>query len=108
MPSWLKVEFDQQYDISEVAVVWGEVHNQRFEISLSPDDVDWTVVVPSMMSDTDAGYSEGEYHENRNVVRQSFSIVPTSAKFIKIDITETSSPPSHIFKAMVNELEAII
>lgn len=107
MPDWLKIGFDQVYSISRVGVVWGEgTHNQTYSISLSTDGVNWTTVVPSCASSTDAGYDGGNYHGNTRLVREEFDISPQNARHIKIDVTETSAPGGHIFKAIVHELLA--
>ena len=106
MPDWLKIEFDQAYVINEVGVVWGlGAHNQTYSISLSEDGANWQVVIPSRASATDAG-DDGGYHANTTISRERFAITPTIAHFIRIDVTDTSAPASHIFKAIVHELQA--
>ena len=106
MPDWLKIEFDQAHVINEVGVVWGiGVHNQTYSISLSEDGANWQVVVPSRASATDAG-DDGGYHGNTTISRERFAITPTYARFIRIDVTATSAPASHIFQAIVTELQA--
>ena len=39
-------------------------------------------------------------------MREVFEIAPQYAKYIKVDVTGTSAPGGHIFKAIVTELEA--
>ena len=107
MPSWLKVQFNQAYMIDRVAVVWGEgTHNHTFAIALSEDGNTWTNVVPSRASKTDAGYTGGSYHGSTTTVREEFSITPRKARYMRIDVTGSSAPSTHIFKAIVHELEA--
>ncbi len=107
MPDWLMVEFNQTYLIDRVGVVWGiGTHNQTFSISLSADGNNWTTVVTSRSSATDAGYNGSEYHGNTTVSRETFPITPMFARFIKIDVTASSAPQGHIFKAIVHELQA--
>ena len=96
MPAWLKVEFDQVYNIDVIGIWWGS-HQHDFSISLSLDGNNWTTVVPSQLSNN---------YEGSAPVYELFSINSTNAKYIKIDITSTSAPPSHIFQASVNEIEA--
>ncbi len=96
MPAWLRIEFDQIYAIDSVGVLWAS-HQHTFSISLSTDGNSWTTVVPSRLSNN----SEGS-----QPVHESFTISSTNAKYIKIDITTTSAPYSHIFQASVGELEA--
>ncbi len=106
MPDWLKIKFDHVYLIKEVGVVWGVgSHNQIYSISLSEDGKNWQVVVPSRASATDAG-NNGGYHGNTAISRERFPIVPTLARFIRINVTNTSAPATHIFKAIVSELQA--
>ncbi|MCL5280123.1 MAG: discoidin domain-containing protein [Planctomycetes bacterium] len=109
LPAWLQVEFDRMYLIEDVGVHWSQ-HNHTFSISLSPDGLSWTTVVPSQKSNTNAwpegmSYDDGSYHGS-DPAYQLFSIAPMDARFIRMDITTTSAPGSHIFQARVNELEA--
>lgn len=96
MPAWLKIEFDKTYTIDSVGIWWAS-HRHTFSISVSTDGTNWNTVVPSRVSIN----SEGS-----QPVHESFSISSASAKYIKIDITTTSAPASHIFQASVGELEA--
>jgi len=96
IPAWLTVKFDRVYNIHEVGVWWGS-HKQKFKISLSLDGNSWTTVVPTSISNN---------YEGSEPVHQTFNISNTMARFIRIDILETSAPRSHIFQAIVNELEA--
>ena len=96
MPAWLIVKFDQLYEIKSVGIWWGS-HQHEFSISLSTDGNNWSTVVPSRLSINSEGSAP---------VHEVFPIAPTSAEYIKIDITSTSAPSSHIFQATVGELEA--
>ncbi len=96
MPAWLEIEFDKVYTISKVGVWWGS-HQHTFSISLSMDGTNWTVVVPSRLSINSEG--DASLHEE-------FKISSMDAKFIRLDITTTSAPGSHIFQASAHELEA--
>lgn len=96
MPAWLEIEFNYPHDINKVGVWWGS-HQQKFQISLSMDGNSWVTVVPSRISNNSEGSSP---------VHESFRIQETRAKYIRIDILATSAPRSHIFQAIVNELEA--
>jgi hypothetical protein len=104
MPAWLQVQFNQVYRIEDVGVHWDQ-HNQTFSISLSPDGLSWTTVVPSQMSNTNAHYDNGAYIGS-DPAYEVFPITPTDAEYIRIDITSTSAPASHIFQARVDALEA--
>ncbi len=97
-PAWLKVEFDDLYPIDRVAW-WTGSHQHDYSISLSADNTVWNTVVPSRRSTNIEGQAP-EY--------ESFSIPRTDARYMKIDITSTSAPGSHIFQSSVGELEAYI
>jgi hypothetical protein len=96
MPAWLRIEFDRIYAIDSVGVWWGS-HQHTFSISLSADSNSWTTVVPSRLSNNS---------EESPPIHESFAISSTNAKYIRIDITTTSAPWTHIFQATVAELEA--
>ncbi|MCD4730195.1 MAG: choice-of-anchor J domain-containing protein [Bacteroidales bacterium] len=96
MPAWLAIEFKQIYNIEKLGVWWG-AHQHEFTISLSVDGISWTVVVPTQLSPN---------FEGSPPVYNQFRINSTLAKFVKIDITSTSAPGSHIFQAIIGELEA--
>ena len=96
IPAWLMVEFDDVYTIGSVGVWWGS-HKHDYSISLSMDSIDWTTVVgPAISINEEAG----------PMLYELFSIAPTDAKYIRIDITSTSAPGSHIFQASVQDIEA--
>jgi len=95
MPAWLEIEFDQVYNIDTIGVWWGS-HQHNFTLSLSLDSSIWTGVY--------SGTSNN--FEGSDPVHELFSIPSTYAKYMKIDITSTSAPSSHIFQAIVCELEA--
>ena len=96
MPAWLKVEFDKVYDIEKVGVWWGS-HKHTFSIELSQDGATWSSVVSSR---------ESKNSEGAKPSHETYSITKTKAKFIRLNITKTSAPSSHIFQALAAELEA--
>ena len=96
MPAWLKIEFNQIKPIDVIGIWWGS-HQHTFSVSLSVDGNNWTTVVPSQLSIN---------YEGASPMHQQFSINRTDAKFVKIDLTTTSAPSSHIFQATVHELQA--
>jgi hypothetical protein len=103
MPGWVEVEFNKPYLIQRVATQI-DYHQQTFAISLSNDGSNWTqVVAPQLSTNVPTSYptygSAGDAYE-------SFDIAPTMAEFIKVDITTTSAPSSHIFQSIVGEVEA--
>jgi len=96
IPAWLMVEFDDVYTISSVGIWWGS-HKHDYSIGLSTDSLNWTTVVgPGVSANEEAG----------PLIHELFSITPMDAKYIRIDITTTSAPGSHIFQASVNDIEA--
>ena len=95
-PDGWQVKFDKPYIIDKVAIVV-DADKQTYSISLSKDGMNWTIVVPSHeLTNFEAGPCQ----------RESFAIPPTEAKYIRVDVTETSAPPSHIFQVVIHELEA--
>lgn len=103
MPAWIEVEFDQVYLIRRVAV---EVsyHQQKYTASLSADGSHWTPVVDDHVSSNVP--ASIPTNESAGPAYEVFDIAPMEAKFIKVDITHTSAPSSHIFQAVVSEIEA--
>lgn len=107
LPAWLVVEFDSLYLIDKVGVLWGlGTHNQSYSISLSKDNIYWNTVVPTRASNTNAGYSGSTYNGSDYQSHEMFDIEPIEAKYMKIDITQTSAPSSHIFQTIIHEIEA--
>lgn len=95
MPAWHKVEFNQIYGIDSIGIWWGS-HQHDYSVSLSEDGNNWTVVITGLSNN----------YEGSAPVYELFPINSTNAKYMKIDITSTSAPSSHIFQASVNEIEA--
>lgn len=96
IPGWLQVQFNQPYEIQRVGI-WFSSHQQTYSVSLSMDGSAWDTVIPSTLSTNYEG-SPPSY--------ASFDISPTVAEYIRMDITGTSAPGSHIFQTSINELEA--
>jgi len=96
MPAWIIVDLNQTRQIDMIGIAW-EHEQQQFSISISNDGSNWTTVVPSQQSNNTPG--GGNSHE-------LYPINSTNARYIKVDITATTSPPSHIFKALIGEIEA--
>lgn len=95
MPAWLQVEFNNTYAIKKVGVWWGP-HRHDYIIKLSTNGTSWTTVKSGTSNTT----------ENASPFHEEFSISSQSAKYIRIEITSTSAPGSHIFQSMVGEIEA--
>jgi len=95
MPAWLQVEFNATYTIKKVGVWWAS-HRHDYLIKLSTNGINWTTVKSGTSNNT----------EGASPVHEEFSIAPQSAKYIKIEITTTTAPSSHIFQAMISEIEA--
>ena len=103
MPAWVQVEFDQAYEIRRVGVEI-DYHQQTFAISLSSDGDDWVQVVDRQLSGNTP--SKLPTNESAGPSYEHFDIDPQMARFIRVDVTTTSAPSSHIFQAIVGELEA--
>ena len=103
MPAWVQVQFDKSYLIERVATQV-DYHQQMYSLSLSSDGTNWTTVVDNHLSanvptSVPTNASAGSTYE-------TFDITPMSSQYIRMDVTSTTAPGSHIFQAMVNELEA--
>ena len=96
IPAWHKVQFNGLYRINHIGIGWAS-HVHTFSVSLSSDGSSWTVVIPSRVSTNTEG-GPGVY--------ESYNITPTYARYIRINITSTSAPGSHIFQASVSSIEA--
>jgi len=96
IPGWIKVEFDKMYIIHEVGLVVGS-HRHTYIISLSENGKRWTEVVPPHQSRNSEG-NTGHW--------EIYTITPVKARYMKVEITKTSAPFSHIFQASINELLA--
>ena len=96
MPAWIIVDLNQTRQIDMIAIAW-YYNQQEFSISLSNDGNNWTTVVPSQQSNNTP--DGGNSHE-------LYPISSTNARYIKVDITATTAPSSHIFKATIWEIEA--
>ncbi len=104
MPAWLKVQFNKQYLIDRVAVDIN-YHQQTFAISLSPDGINWTqVVAPQLSTNIPTSYPT---YQSAGSAYEVFDLAnPVLAEYMRVDITTTSAPSSHIFQADVGEVEA--
>lgn len=106
MPDELQISFPDDYLIDEVGIVWARgAHNQTFSISLSENGSDWVTPVRNERSQTDAGDTRS-YHGNTKVTTQTLRITPTRARFMRVSVTSSSAPASHIFKAIITDVIA--
>ena len=103
MPAWVQVEFDDIYEISKVAVQVN-YHQQTFAASLSNDGINWTEVVSPTLSGNIP--SQLPTSESAGISYEMFDITPQNAKFMRVNITTTTAPSSHIFQSIVSEMEA--
>ncbi len=95
MPAWLEIEFDRSYLIDTIAIWWG-AHRHDFSIILSEDGKTWTTVL--------AGKSNN--FEGSDPVYEIYEIPPRRARLLRVRITSTTAPTSHIFQALIHEVEA--
>ncbi len=96
IPGWLQVEFNRVYTIRKIGICFGS-HQHVYSVTLSRDGSTWQVVVPDRLSHSPEGGPEA---------CAVYTINPTEAKFIRIDVKKTSAPGGHAFQATVIELEA--
>lgn len=96
MPAWVKIELDTIYEINAIDINCG-THKHTFSISVSTNGTNWTTVIPTRSSNN---------IENGSLLYELFPIHKTTAKYIKIEIISTSAHSSHIFQAIINEIDA--
>ena len=99
MPAWCMVEFGQEYTINRIRCV-ATYHTQQYEIQLSRDGNQWnTVATRRTPNNKPSGADEGpdDY---------AIEIPSQKARFIRVVITYTDAPGSHIFQAIIAELQA--
>lgn len=104
VPDWLRVDFDQTYLIDQVGIRLG-YHQQTFSVSLSPDGTSWNEVVAPQLS-AGPGTWNGAYNQYPTT-DYVFDIIPQFATSMRIDITTTTAPGSHIFQTIVYEASAL-
>jgi hypothetical protein len=94
IPGWLQIEFKECCLVNKVSVHFGS-HKQTFSIAVSADGRNWVTVIPARSSLN----SEGKDSDP-----ETFDINPIKAKSIRVDISRTSAPGSHIFQTIINEV----
>ncbi len=105
MPAWLTVEFDKMYTLEKLRVRWGP-NQHDFSISVSEDGRIWDVVVPERKAAQPPRFRDGEWVEGVGSTREAFPIDPVLAKYVRINITSTTAAETHIFQAIVHDIEA--
>lgn len=99
IPSWCMVQFDHTNTITRVRCV-SNSHTQEYAIQLSNNGSDWRTVAEHRTPDNKpSGESEGQ--DDYDV-----AVTPQTAKYIRVLIKKTDAPPSHIFQAIISELQA--
>jgi hypothetical protein len=93
-----------------VKVMWGRgSHNQYYTIETSKDKRKWNTAVSARWSKTDAveysGRDKGSYRGNSKATWETFAFPAADAISVRIRITKTQAPSSHIFQAVFHELE---
>ena len=98
MPAWCQIEFNQEYIIKSVRCI-ANYHTQSYRIELSRDGTNWKTITSHTTPDfKPSGESEGkDIHEVR--------INNYPARFARVVITSTDAPHSHIFQAIIDDLE---
>lgn len=99
MPAWCQVEFNREYTIRRIRCV-ANYHTQTYELQLSQDGHEWTTVAAhTTPNNKPSGESEG--HDDFAI-----DIAPTPARYARVVVTATDAPRSHIYQAIISELEA--
>jgi formylglycine-generating enzyme required for sulfatase activity len=92
---WLKIEFKDRYNIDKI-VIGINYHTVSYNIELSTDGINWTRVVGTTTSDNAT--------EHDTVMTHNISSTP--ANYLRINILDSNSPGSHIFKSSIPEIQA--
>jgi len=90
---WWKVEFPDVYYIDQIEIVWVDI-TILFNIEASVDGESWNEVVSQRYSNSVPG----------QLTEENFSIAPTWARFVRVNIRGTSAVPAHLFQASIAEL----
>lgn len=99
MPAWCMIEFDKEYTITQVRCI-ANYHTQTYDVQLSRDGQSWTTVATrSTPNNKGSGDSEGQDDYSTDIPEQR-------ARFIRVYVTRTDAPSSHIFQAIISELQA--
>ena len=96
VPGWLQITFAQTWEISSIAV-WPGPHRITYSVSLSRDGTNWVTVVPPRQSSN---------VEGQDGAMERFTIPPTPARHMRVDVTASGAPPTDAFQTSVNEVAA--
>ncbi|MBC8551243.1 MAG: discoidin domain-containing protein [Candidatus Marinimicrobia bacterium] len=98
MPAWCQIEFDREYVITSIRCT-ADYHTQSYRLELSRNGTNWnTVANHTTPNNQPSGQSEGRDP-------YEIKINNTHARFARVVITSTDAPRSHLFQAIISELE---
>lgn len=100
IPAAAVVEFESEYTIIWVRCV-ARYHTQRYQIQLSRNGSTWnTVAEHTSPNRQPSGVDEGwdDYH---------LTIPEQKARYMRVLVTATDAPASHIFQACLSEIQAL-
>jgi len=98
IPTWIKVAFDKTYSISRIRVI-NVYHTTTYSIQYSGDGIGWTTLCThSTPNNKPSG--EAEDPDDFNYYGSISGV-----KYIMVYFTNSDAPSSHIFKAMVSEIQ---
>lgn len=103
---WVELDFPKAYAMSRIRVfsqfwpaeIYGSDTWIDFSISVSPDGISWTVVRPATPGTNKLGASGWAREE------ATFASQPVRA--IRVDITNSTGPPGHVWRTAIREIEA--
>ena len=103
IPAWLQLEFPAKHWVDEIVIYFSQ-HALTMDIQASLDGSNWFEIVPkTQVNPKRYGDAPASRHS-----RQRFDVPPnTQFKYLKLRITQTDAPSSHIYKADIDEIIVI-
>ena len=105
VPGWLMIEFGTTYEIEGITIWWHQYANYTYSVSLSTNATEWTTVVPTRESTWDAAVFPPFSSGGDLPISNHFTIAATSAKYLKIDVSDIYDPLGH-GRILLSEVEA--
>jgi hypothetical protein len=96
---WLRVDLGRTYDLSTVRVDNGH-HSLQYTLRTSADGETWHTVAEGYPSDGDTFVPDDQNNA-------SFDLDGRTVRYVAVNVSATSAPASHIWQAIIEEVEAI-
>jgi septal ring-binding cell division protein DamX len=97
---WLLITFDRTYRLAELRVDNG-YHTLTYRVEVSTDGTSWQTL-------TDGYESRGDnYIDDSRANVATFPLEGERVRQVRITVLETNAPSSHIWEAIIDEVEAV-